>query len=156
MSAAADRPTTDALPPEIKYLLNSQRLAVLATQRQGQPHVSLVAFAATPDGRQLLFATTRTSRKYANLQADPRVALLIDSRTRTEADFHLAAALAAKGLAQEVSGADREAQAALFLAKHPHLREFVAAPTCALMAVTVEVYELASRFQQVLTFRLTP
>lgn len=146
----------DALPPEISSLLTEQPLAVLATQNQGQPHVSLVAFAAGADGRQLFFATTRTSRKYANLQADPRATLLIDSRTRSRADFHQALALSAKGLVREVSGVDRETAARLFLAKHPHLQEFVGSPSCALMALEVQLYDLASRFQQVLTYRLSP
>ncbi len=144
------------LPPEIRLLLASQQLAVLATHRQGQPHASLVAFAASADGRQLLFATTRTSRKYVNLQMDPRAALLIDSRGQTAADFHEAQALTAKGSVREVTGAERDGLASLFLAKHPHLREFVGAPTCALMALQVQVYEVASRFQQVLTYRFSP
>jgi len=149
-------PVPPGLPHGISSLLAAQHLAVLATHHQGQPHVSLVAFAAGPDGRQLLFATTRTSRKYANLQADPRAALLIDSRGQAAADFHEAAALSAKGPVREVTGADRDGLAALFLAKQPHLREFVNSPTCALMALQVQVYELASRFQQVLTYRLSP
>jgi len=144
------------LPREIKALLASQHLAVLATHHQGQPHASLVAFAASPDGRNLLFATTRTSRKFANLQADPRAALLIDSRGQAAADFHEAMALSAKGPVREVAGTERESLAAVFLAKHPHLREFVGAPSCALLALQVQVYELASRFQQVLMYRFLP
>jgi nitroimidazol reductase NimA-like FMN-containing flavoprotein (pyridoxamine 5'-phosphate oxidase superfamily) len=145
-----------ALPREIKLLLASQHLGVLATHHQGQPHASLVAFAADPDGRRLLLATTRTSRKYANLQSDPRAALLIDSRGQAAADFHQAMALTAKGVVQEVAGGERDSLAAVFLAKHPHLREFVEAPSCALLALQVEVYELVSRFQQVLIYRLAP
>ncbi|MGQ9921869.1 MAG: pyridoxamine 5'-phosphate oxidase family protein [Desulfobacca sp.] len=148
--------STPGLPPEIRTLLAGQHLAVLATHQQGQPHVSLVAFAADPDGRQLLFATTRTSRKYANLQADPRAAMLIDSRGQAAADFHAALALSAKGPVQEVTGPAREDLAALFLGKHPHLREFVGSPSCSLMALQVQIYELASRFQQVLIYRFAP
>jgi len=51
----------------IKQILDSQRLAVLATQGDGSPYGSLVAFAATENMKNLLFATTRTTRKYANL-----------------------------------------------------------------------------------------
>jgi hypothetical protein len=55
------------LKETIKRILDSQKLAVLATQRDGRPYGSLVAFAATDDMKNLLFATTRATRKYANL-----------------------------------------------------------------------------------------
>lgn len=61
----------------VKELLRSQRVGVLATHRDQRPYASLVAFAHTPDLRHLLFATTRATRKSANITADPRVAMLI-------------------------------------------------------------------------------
>ena len=90
----------------ILELLASQRLAVLSTQTQGQPYSNLVAFAVTPDLKYLLFATTRATRKFANLLADSRVSLLLDNRTNEEADFAEAAALTVLGQAWEVLGAD--------------------------------------------------
>ena len=42
-------------------LLASQRSAALATQEGGQPYLSLMAFAATPDLKQLIVATDRMS-----------------------------------------------------------------------------------------------
>ena len=65
----------------VQELLYSQRLAVLATHAGGQPYTSLVAVAPTPDLTLLLLATTRATRKFANIMADLRVALLIDSRS---------------------------------------------------------------------------
>jgi nitroimidazol reductase NimA-like FMN-containing flavoprotein (pyridoxamine 5'-phosphate oxidase superfamily) len=140
------------IPQQIRTLLTSQNLAVLATHRQGQPHVSLVAFAATPDGREIIFATTRTSRKFANLQADHRAALLIDSRTHQETDFHLGQALSATGTARELSGSEKNIRLQLFLAKHPHLREFASAPSCALLSLQVQLYNLVSKFQKVIEY----
>ncbi len=138
----------------IKALLTSETLAVLATHRQGQPHASLVAFAATADGHELIFATTRTSRKFANLQEDPRAELLIDSRTHEQADFHQAQALSAIGRVIELSGNERQSRLRLFLTKLPQLREFVQSPTCALMTLQVQEYNLVSRFQKVIRYRL--
>lgn len=51
----------------LKAILDSQSQAVLATQGDNGPYGSLVAFAATADLKGLVFATTRASRKYANL-----------------------------------------------------------------------------------------
>ena len=132
---------------QLELPVRQQTLSVLATHRQGQPHASLIAFAATADGRELIFATTRTSRKFANLQADARATLLIDSRTNQEADFHLGQALSAAGTVIELSGPEKPSRLQLFLTKHPHLREFVQSPSCALMSLHVQVYNLVSKFQ---------
>lgn len=147
-------PPLVTFPLEIKELLDSQKLAVLATHRQGQPHASLVAFAATVDGCELIFATTRTSRKFANLQADPRAALLIDSRAHQNSDFHLAQALSATGTVVELSGTGKHSRFQLFLTKHPHLRDFALSPSCALMSLHVQVYNFVSKFQKVIEYRL--
>lgn len=147
--------STPIIPSDIKRLLQTQKLAVLATHRQGLPHLSLVAFATARAGRELLFATTRTSRKFANLQTDGRAAMLLDSRTNQEADFHLGQALTATGTVTECADSDRSAWLELFLGKHPHLQEFVHSPSCALMSMQVQVYTLVSRFQEVMEYRLT-
>jgi putative heme iron utilization protein len=133
----------------IRNLLESQRLAVLSTQNHGQPYSNIVAIAATVDLRYLLFATTRATRKYANLMADSRVAVLVDNRRNDPADFVEAAALTALGQAWEVQGAERQQLLPVYLKKHPYLEEFVAAPTCALLRVRVDKYIVVTRFQEV-------
>ena len=46
----------DRRTERLKALLESQKLAVLATHREGQPYGSLVSFASTPDMKQIRFA----------------------------------------------------------------------------------------------------
>ena len=135
-------------------LFSSQKLSVLGTHQRGQPYGSLVAFAATPDRKNLLFATTRATRKFANLQADSRVSLVFDNRSNRVADFRRAVAATALGRAQELRGPERKKFAKVYLAKHPHLKEFVSSPTCALVRIRVEVYYLVWRFQNVLEWRV--
>jgi len=133
----------------IRELLESQRLAVLSTQDQIQPYSNLVAFAATPDLKYLLFATTRATRKYANLLANRRVSILIDNRSNEAADFAEAAAVTVLGQAEEMQGAELTQLLPLYLVRHPYLRDFVTSPTCALFRVSVERYILVTRFQDV-------
>ncbi len=133
----------------VRDLLNTQPLAVLATHQGGQPYSNLIAFAAAPDLQSIFFATTRATRKYANLMADARMALLIDNRTNQEADFAEAAALTVLGTAREIQGVEKEEGLQIYLAKHPYLKDFVTAPTCALLKVRVAKYILVSRFQEV-------
>lgn len=138
----------------LEDLLQTQKLAVLATHRGGQPYASLVAFAATKDLEQLLFSTTRSTRKYANLMEDSRVALLIDNRSNRDSDIHAAAAVTATGEADEVPEKEREVLQAIYLAKHPHLKDFVSSPSCALIRVRADTYYLVRRFQHVLELHL--
>ena len=143
---------------QIKQILNelfiAQKLAVLGTHRGGQPYGSLVAFAATSDLRNLVFATTRATRKFANLRSDPRVSMVLDNRSNRVADFRKAVAATALGRAREVRGKERENLAEMYLAKHPHLKEFVGSPTCALVKMRVEVYYVVWRFQNVFEWRV--
>ena len=139
----------------VKDLFKSQRLAVLATQDHGQPYSNLMAFAASHDLKYLIFATTRATRKYANLLADPRVSVLVDNRANKPEDFSQAAAVTALGKAWELQGRERQEYLKIFLDKHPYLDEFTAAPTCALLKVTVEKYIVVTRFQEVKEVYLT-
>ena len=147
---------TTELEGMLKEVLASQNLAVIATHMEGQPVTNLIAFAATEDLRCLVFATPRATRKFANLMTDDRVALLVDNRRNRVSDFSEAIAVTAFGRAAEVEGGDREYFLNLYLAKHSHLKGFATAPTCALVEVEIDRYELVQRFQNVLELRMSP
>lgn len=140
----------------VQGLLNSQRLAVLSTSMSGRPYSNLIAFAATDDLREIFFATTRATRKFANLTAEPRVSLLVDNRSNQETDFGEASALTVLGTAEEVLGIEQEKYQQLYLKKHPYLEDFVTAPTCALIRVKVEKYIMVTQFQEVREIYPTP
>ena len=138
----------------LKDLFSSQPLAVLATQSEGQPYGNLVAFAATEDLRGLLFATARRTRKFSNIKADPRVAMVMDSRTNQRVDFQKAVAVTATGKVDELKGEEREDFLKVYLSKHSHLRRFVTSPKCALLRINVDSYYVVRRFQKVLTLQV--
>ena len=94
--------TADKIQKDLRELFRHQRLGVLSTHNHGQPYTSLVAFNSSEDLKCLYFATTRSTRKYANLSADPRVAMLIDNRSNSASDFKRAVAVTATGIAGEV------------------------------------------------------
>ena len=147
--------TSESLRPLVQSLLNSQIQAVLATQHQQQPYTSLMAFAVTPDLRQIVFATARATQKYANLMANPRASLLIDNRCNDSADYRHAVAISAQGAAREVSEAKRAELLQLYLNKHPHLRDFVSDAACALLQLDVDCYYIVSQFQNVVEWRIS-
>ena len=146
---------TEELKKAIKDLLAFQNLAVIATQKEGQPFTNLVAFAATGDLKHLVFATTRATRKYARLMADSRMSMMIDNRQNQASDFHNATAVAAIGRVEEVKGTEKADLMKLYLLKHSHLKAFVTAPNCALMKLRVDRYDIVRRFQNVMELWMT-
>lgn len=148
----SDAQTTRSL---LLDLLTSQRLAVLATREEdGHPYANLMAFTVTEDLGTILLVTGRATRKYANLCVEPRVALLIDSRSHAASDVHEAVAATVLGDAEEVSGAERDRLFQVYLARHPHLEDFASSPSIALFRVDVRSYYLVRRFQQVTEFHI--
>ncbi len=147
-------PDTQSIQTQLSRLFAQQRLGVLATQHQTGPYTSLVAFHAAQDLRSLLFATARSTRKYANLKATPHVSMLIDNRSHQENDFHQAIAVTATGRAEELAGPEQQAALVQLKARHPVLVEFYDSPTCALIRINVTSYYLVSRFQHVIELHM--
>ena len=146
---------TDKIHQDLKELLLSQNLAVLSTHQDGQPYASLVAFVAAEDLKHLFFVTPKTTRKFANLSADCRVAMLINSSQNQAADFHQALSVTVIGSAEEISGDEKKNYLKFYLARHPYLQDFAKSPTCALVRVTAQSYYLVKNFQNVMELHVS-
>jgi heme iron utilization protein len=141
---------------QLRELFTSQTLAVLSTDDKGHPYASLVAFAAGEDLQSLYFATRRDTRKFANLQTNRQVALLVDNRANSVDDFTRAVAVTALGSCTELNGTERADASQRYLEKHPHLEEFLSATSCALIQIRVRSFYLVSQFQNVNEYHFTP
>lgn len=146
--------TKEQFHERLVELFNSQKLAALSTQKGGQPYASLVAFYATEDLKDLFFVTPKTTRKFSNLKADSRVAILINSSTNQSVDFHRAVSVTVVGHAAEVVGSERQPIFEQYLKKHPHLEDFVRSPSCALIRVSAKSYFMVQNFQNVMELHL--
>ena len=142
------------LERRLAKLLHETRVGVLSTCGEQQPYASLVAFAATDDSSHIVFATPRPTRKYANLAANARVAVLIDNRSNRASDFRQAMAATAVGTVREVRKAKNSRLIRLYLEKHPQLQDFVWSPTCAVLDIRVNSYYIVERFQNVTELHL--
>jgi nitroimidazol reductase NimA-like FMN-containing flavoprotein (pyridoxamine 5'-phosphate oxidase superfamily) len=138
----------------LQNLCTSQKLAVVSTQSDGQPYASLVAFVASDDLRHIYFVTARTTRKFANLTREPRLAVLINSSTNEESDFHEAISITVTGTAQEIRELEREKILKLYLSKHPYLEEFALSPSCALIQVSTQSFYMVQNFQNVMELHI--
>ena len=128
----------------IKRIFAIQRFAVLATQFEGQPYSNLIAFAEADNLESLLFVTGRYTRKYSNILASKKVAVLIDSRTNQTLDLTNAVAITALGTIEEVPADNSNYLSGIYLAKHPELEDFLYKPSNALIKIAVIDYIVAT------------
>ena len=139
-----------AVHARIQRLVNEQPYAVLCAQGAGQPYGVLVAFAFSEDLRHAVLATPVATRKYRLLTECDRVALVIDNRPNHPNELMQIEAVTATGRSQLVQrGREFDRWAELLVSRHPYLKSFIAAPSCALFRVDVVRYLHVVRFQEV-------
>ena len=126
----------------IEDILQTSRLAVLATEGDGQPHASLVSITPMEGYRQLIFATYRSTRKFQNLVLNNKVAVLIEGGDSSSSGLPDDSVLTAFGLAEEIMVTENEAVLRAHLEKHPDLESFLMTSDCALMRITVSAYQV--------------
>lgn len=154
MGAAKSESDDPTLPKRIERLLGSQKYAVLATQGEGQPYASLVAFAVSEDLTAATFATPVTTRKYNLLAKCDRVALFIDSRSEGTDDMMQIQAMTATGRAVELEqGPEWDSWSKRLVERHPHLESFIRSPTSALFRIDFIRFFHVMRFQEVHQWR---
>jgi len=139
---------------EIQSALDTSQFAVLATQYDGQPHASLMAFTPFAGIRYLIIATYRNTMKYRNLSKDGRVAMLIDNRSVQGSVAKRSLVITAHGIASEVPGFDHAAVKQALLARHNNLTAFLASPDCILMRVAVTAYEIVAGTDEVFWYEV--
>jgi nitroimidazol reductase NimA-like FMN-containing flavoprotein (pyridoxamine 5'-phosphate oxidase superfamily) len=140
----------ESIVERLRHLVEVEKYAVLATQGEGQPYASLVAFAFSDDLTAACFATPVTTRKYRLLVECERVALLVDSRSQGSRDMMQLEAFTATGRAVPLEqGPEWDRWARLLVSRHPQLEPFVHSPTSALFRVDIFRYLHVGRFQEV-------
>jgi len=140
---------TDNISEEINQILRSRLTAVLATQGKEGPWTTLVSFSASEDMKTLWFATSRVTRKFANLNWNSNVSMLMDTRTNSVSDLYSASALTSIGHARELHDTERENALALMKEQHEYLSAFLSSPTVAIIQVNIRKYILVTSFQNV-------
>ena len=138
--------------PELRQvlhdLLTSQQFGVLCTQSHGQPHGSVMCFAVADDLSRIWFATPRNTRKFENMRVNDRVAFVVENTRNQSSDVYEAVATTTTGQVRDLEGPAREAALERYLARYPHLEQFVTSPDCALMELAVATYQVVRQFQQ--------
>lgn len=138
------------LVTKIRRLLTGQLYAVLCTQGNRQPYGSMIAFAFSEDLSRAVFSTPIATRKYHLLSECDRVSLVVDNRPQHPDDMMKVEALTATGRATQVTrGPEFEEHKQLLIGRHPQLKSFVSASSCALFRIDIVRFFHVSRFQEV-------
>lgn len=140
----------EAIKNNIRKLLESESFAVLSTQGKGQPYASIIGFLSTPDLKKIVFATSKETRKFSLITKSRKVALLVDNRSSVPPVINKISAVTITGESHVLENpAKREKWGNLLVKKHPYLKEFVQAPSTAVILVDVYRYFYVRRFQEV-------
>ena len=139
----------EELKKSVKKLGKEQLFAVLATVNEGQPYVSLVAFALTDDIKNLVFVTPRETRKFRYLEKNSRVSLLIDNSSNQSLDITEALAVTVSGNAIEAKGSQREKLLKLFIEKHADLKDFSESEDSVIVCIDIKRLDIVEKFKNV-------
>lgn len=128
----------------IANVLKLNKLAVLATESGGQPHLSLIAITPFGSFRQLIFATYRNTLKYRNLSHNSKVAILIENRDVNMKELQEPIVLTIIGHTEEISTADTKEACQAHLKRHPDMASFMLSEDCALIKIIAQSYQFVS------------
>ena len=138
-----------AIREYVEEALQSNRLAVLATVGDDQPHASLIAITPFKNFRQLIFATYRNTRKFRNLALNGKVAVLIEGENEDKSGIQDGFVITAYGSAKEINIEANDEAMQAHLLKYPELLSFTSEPDCALVLVNVENYQVVQGIDNV-------
>jgi nitroimidazol reductase NimA-like FMN-containing flavoprotein (pyridoxamine 5'-phosphate oxidase superfamily) len=129
---------------DIQELLQTNKICVLATVSEGEPHCSLMSYATDEYCREIYMATLKNTKKYRNLSANPSVSLLIDSREKRGKEGNVQTkALTVTGIFQSGMGEQRRtALRKVLLQRHPELEAFFTNPAAEIIVVKVKALQL--------------
>ncbi|MBM3700679.1 MAG: pyridoxamine 5'-phosphate oxidase family protein [Actinobacteria bacterium] len=128
--------------------IKAARFAVLATEKNKGPYLSLVGFLLDEDLKNLYFYTPVQSRKYDNIISNPSVSLLIDSREKYASQTDMITAVTLTGIANAVKKPERNILKE-YLSRYPELKNFTDSGLNVLIKVNIIKYIIVSNFSQV-------
>ena len=126
----------------IEDIFKTNRLAVLATAGEVQPHASLISITPTEGYRKLIFATYRNTRKYQNLVYNDKVAVLIESADVSRSGQQESFVLTAFGHVEAMEAKENKIVFNTHLERHPELLSFMQSEDCSLILIKVDSYQV--------------
>jgi len=135
---------------QLVELLRERRVAALGTLHAGAPYVSMVPYAIVPDGSGLLIHVSRLASHTKDMNADPRVSLLITQELETGGSALALPRASIQGMAQEVAADAPElpALSAAYLERFPDAAQLFGFADFSLFKIQPESVRFVAGFAQ--------
>ncbi|MBM2832969.1 MAG: hypothetical protein HW406_130 [Candidatus Brocadiaceae bacterium] len=119
----------------LRHFDKTEKFAVITTEGDRLPYISLVAFALTSNMKGVVFTSKKTTRQFRNILTDNYVAILIDNRSVCNDCMNIEA-ISIVGTANAVMRGKKWLELSnILIAKHPSLADFIHDPTTSLIYV---------------------
>ena len=128
----------------VESIMDTSNFAVLATEGNGQPHVSLITITPFGNFRQIIFATYRNTLKYRNLTHNNKVAILIESGAGNLKGLTQRVVITIIGYTEVIRTTETEAAYKAHLKRHPEMESFMLSPDCALIKFIAQSYQIVN------------
>lgn len=127
----------------MKSLIRSQSMGVLAVVSNGSPHCALMAYVCDESAERLFFVTLKHTAKYQAILEHETVGFLIDTRSEGLGDRSRIQALTLSGVCRPLMDAAlAEVIRGRILEAHPHLADLIAHPEAAVLAYSIHYLQL--------------
>jgi nitroimidazol reductase NimA-like FMN-containing flavoprotein (pyridoxamine 5'-phosphate oxidase superfamily) len=138
---------------QIKNIISSERLSVLATDDNGIPHTSLIGFLLDDDLKNLYFFTSSNTKKYKNIENNPKVSLLIDNRDIFLDKTYLITSVTVLGHATIIKKPIIEV-VENFLKIHREFKDFIKSDFTVLVKIVISRYIVVNRLKEVIEIKI--
>jgi heme iron utilization protein len=106
------------------------------------------------DLKTLYFATDQGKRKFENIKANNRIALLVENTTNSGTDINGAEVVTVIDRADIAGNGEKEILVQKYVNKHPYLEKFIKSTGCRLIKIKVRTYVFVENFQQSHTLKM--
>jgi nitroimidazol reductase NimA-like FMN-containing flavoprotein (pyridoxamine 5'-phosphate oxidase superfamily) len=128
---------------EMRALIKTHDMCVLATVSGTTPHCSLMGYVADEEARAIYMVSHTNTAKYRNMVENPAVSLLIDTRVEDRLRRERAKALTVTGVFERIEDPERRQGArARLLERQPHLKEFAEHSEAEVFSVRIRSLQL--------------
>ncbi len=126
---------------DIRDLIRSNNVCVMATVSEGKPHCSLMSYVTDNDGLEIYMITQKETKKYRNLKGNHSVSLLIDTR-QIDSGNRIKALTVTGTFHDDIDENARNNIRTLLLKINPDLKDFIDDPASGIIAVHVRTLQL--------------
>lgn len=133
----------------MRALADDKDICALATLSPSGPHQSLMAYVRDPETDSFILFTEEQTTKWANIERNPNLCLLIDSREEDLPERRdKAKALSIKARHETPAEAEAIRLRQLFLLRHPHMEAFLDRPGARMIRAVPRSYLLLTGLDQ--------